>query len=73
MKKQSLKERLEIYENAMHRYTFHMTVSNNAKAAQAILDAMIAWSQAHMSSPLEVPALREQRIIEATDVLKNLP
>ncbi len=72
MKKQSLKERLEIYENAMHRYSFHRDVSNNTKAAQAILDAMVAWSNAHKMNVLEDPKVREDRIIDATDALKNL-
>jgi hypothetical protein len=47
MKKPTLKEKVEVYENFLHRINFHRSLTMNEKAICELLELADAWSYAH--------------------------
>ena len=70
MKKPSLKEKVQVYEDFLHRLNFHRSITMNEQAVKTMLELVDAWSAAHRA---DVPAVMEARISQAFDKLKALP
>jgi hypothetical protein len=74
MKKPTLKEKLDVYEQFFFRLNFHRTVTMNEKAVFALLRLSDGWCEAHSTANGERGDKEvEENVNQAFEKLKHLP